>query len=88
MIEQYRRMIVIGSFLLVALVAYFFPFEQYSYIITIVGSIIASLGVYFFPTLIGLRKKNALAIFILNIFLRWTLIGWVVALVWAVTVDD
>ena len=28
-------------------------------------------------------KKNFLAIAVLNVFLGWTLIGWVVALVWA-----
>ena len=44
-------------------------------------------GIYFFPSLIArLRKKsNLLAIFALNLFLGWTLIGWVVSLVWALT---
>jgi Superinfection immunity protein/Short C-terminal domain len=45
------------------------------------------LGAYFFPTLIALirRKSNAGAIFILNFFLGWTFIGWIVSLVWAVS---
>ena len=38
---------------------------------------------YFFPTLLGCKKKNSGAIFILNLFLGWTFVGWVVALVWA-----
>jgi len=42
---------------------------------------------YFLPFLIGYNKKNAVAIFTLNFFLGWTLIGWVVALVWAVSKD-
>lgn len=42
---------------------------------------------YFLPTLIGQRKSNARAIFVLNLFLGWTFIGWVVALVWATTTD-
>lgn len=44
-------------------------------------------GAYFFPTLIALirRKSNAGAIFILNFFLGWTFIGWIVSLVWAVS---
>src|SRR5580704_12338777 len=46
-----------------------------------------SLGVYFLPTLCGMKKRNAGAIFALNLLLGWTLIGWVVALVWALTVE-
>lgn len=46
---------------------------------------LVSLFAYFFPTIVGLgrRHHNVLAIFALNFFLGWTLIGWVVALVWA-----
>lgn len=44
-------------------------------------------ALYFLPTIIGLHKRNAGAIFVLNLFLGWTLIGWVVALVWALTTD-
>jgi len=41
---------------------------------------------YFLPTLIAfLRKhKNKLAIFLLNLLLGWTVLGWVVSLVWSV----
>jgi hypothetical protein len=44
---------------------------------------------YFLPTFIALSRKkaNAGAIFALNAFLGWSLIGWVVALVWSLTVD-
>ena len=40
---------------------------------------------YFLPFAIALHKKraNTGAIFALNLFLGWSLIGWVVALVWA-----
>ena len=43
--------------------------------------------VYFFPSMVASIHKhpNQLAIFTLNIFGGWTLIGWVGALVWAVT---
>jgi len=40
---------------------------------------------YFLPTIIGRHKANAGAIFILNLLLGWTVIGWVVALVWALS---
>lgn len=42
---------------------------------------------YFVPGVIaGFRgHKNATAITILNLFLGWTFLGWVIALVWAFT---
>ncbi len=47
---------------------------------------ILSLLFYFLPTIIALIRghKNALAIFLLNFLLGFTLIGWVVSLVWSV----
>jgi ABC-type sugar transport system permease subunit len=40
---------------------------------------------YFLPFAIAFNRKraNTGAIFALNLFLGWSLIGWVVALVWA-----
>ncbi len=40
---------------------------------------------YFLPVAIAFnrRRANTGAIFALNLFLGWSLIGWVVALVWA-----
>ncbi len=62
-----------------------------------IGSILAFIGlfillpllglsVYFFPSIVGWKKKHKdmLAIFILNFFLAWTGLGWVIALIWAV----
>jgi Superinfection immunity protein len=43
--------------------------------------------IYFLPSIIGRRKHNSSAIFVLNLVAGWTFIGWVVALVWAVTKD-
>ena len=42
---------------------------------------------YFLPTLVGAKKRNAAAIFVLNLLLGWTFIGWVVAMVWALTYE-
>ena len=41
--------------------------------------------VYFLPTIVvlGKNKRNGCSIIIINIFLGWTFIGWVVALAWA-----
>ena len=38
---------------------------------------------YFLPTIIAFGSYRAGAIFALNLFLGWTLLGWVGALVWA-----
>jgi hypothetical protein len=49
--------------------------------------IVFALVVYFIPFLaaLGNAHRQVAAIFILNLFLGWTLLGWVVALVWACT---
>ncbi len=54
------------------------------------GVFLVLLGIflYFIPAIVGAGKKNAASIFLLNLFLGWTLIGWVVALVWASTKED
>ena len=43
--------------------------------------------IVFIPTYIAYYKKkqNRFAIFILNLFLGWTFVGFVVALVWSLT---
>jgi T4 superinfection immunity protein len=45
---------------------------------------------YFLPTIVALARsqRNTVSIFVLNFFLGWTAIGWIVALVWAVKVDS
>lgn len=51
---------------------------------------IFSLLIYFLPSMIAeaKKKKNRAAISVLNFFLGWTMIGWVIALIWAVMEDD
>jgi hypothetical protein len=44
--------------------------------------------IYFIPSFVGWNKKNINAILTLNIFLGWTVIGWLVALIWAVSKDN
>ena len=50
--------------------------------------IIVALLIYFLPSFVASKKQNANAIFILNLFLGWTLLGWVAALVWALTSEQ
>ena len=44
---------------------------------------------YFLPSIVALvrGKRDTLSIGLLNFFLGWTLIGWIIALVWAFKVD-
>ena len=46
-------------------------------------------AMYFLPTIIAFarNKRDTTSILLLNFFLGWTMIGWVVALVWAVKTD-
>lgn len=50
---------------------------------------LAGLALYFLPTIIGAarHKANRVGIFLVNFFLGWSIIGWVVALVWAVSTE-
>ena len=45
--------------------------------------------IYFLPTIVAERKKktNLNSIFVVNFFLGWTLLGWVIALAWALATD-
>ena len=43
-------------------------------------------GVYFLPTINAkyfTKHTNADSILVLNLFLGWTFIGWVIALIWS-----
>jgi hypothetical protein len=56
---------------------FFFPFIGFGFVM------------YFLPSIVALarNKRDTTAILLLNLFLGWTMIGWVVALVWAVKTD-
>lgn len=40
---------------------------------------------YFLPSFIARKHKQFTAIFVLNLLLGWTIIGWVGSLIWALT---
>jgi RsiW-degrading membrane proteinase PrsW (M82 family) len=52
--------------------------------------ILLLIALYFLPSIIAAKKEkpNKTSILILNLFLGWTLIGWVVALIWAVSSNE
>jgi hypothetical protein len=59
------------------LAAFFFPIFGFGFVM------------YFLPSIIAVvrSKRDIAAIVLLNFFLGWTMIGWIVALVWAVKTD-
>jgi Superinfection immunity protein len=61
------------------LFAFFFPFPIFGF----------GLVLYFLPAIIAFArsKRDAVSILVLNLFLGWTAIGWVIALVWALRQD-
>lgn len=48
---------------------------------------IAGIAAYFLPMLIAIfrRHHNAMAISLVNVVFGWTLLGWIVALIWSST---
>jgi hypothetical protein len=55
-------------------------------IVLLVLLAVVALAIHFLPIVVAWRRhvKNFWWIFLINFFFGWTLIGWVVALVWAV----
>lgn len=49
--------------------------------------VVVSLAIYFFPSIVGYGKRNFSSILLLNLFLGWTVIGWIVSIVWAVSYE-
>lgn len=50
---------------------------------------LAGFALYFLPTIIGAarHKTNLVGIFLVNFFLGWSVIGWVIALVWSLSAE-
>lgn len=53
------------------------------FVLFVIG--LVGLCVYFLPTIVASHRHhpNTIGIFILNLFLGWSVIAWVVALIWA-----
>ena len=45
------------------------------------------LALYFLPSIIGYSHRNFGSIFLLNLLLGWTAIGWIIAIIWSVSDD-
>jgi hypothetical protein len=53
-------------------------------------AIALGVAIYLLPSIIGFARQrpNAVPILVLNVFLGWSLLGWVAALVWSLAVDQ
>jgi hypothetical protein len=60
-----------------------FPFFHFHPIFLLV-----SLFLYFLPTYLARNKSNFTSILVLNLLAGWTFIGWIVALVWALSSEQ
>ena len=58
-------------------------------VLIIVIVCLISLAIYLIPTIIAKvkRKRNLSGIALLNIFTGWSMVGWIISLVWAVSPD-
>ena len=61
----------------------FIPFFHFGPIFWLV-----SLFLYFLPAFLARNKPNFTSILILNILAGWTFIGWIIALIWAISSDS
>ena len=59
----------------------FFPFFHFPFFWFI------PLFLYFLPAFLARNKANFTAILLLNLLAGWTVIGWIIALVWALSSD-
>lgn len=57
--------------------------------VVIIFIILAGLTIYFIPTITAYaqEKRNKGPVFVINLFLGWTFIGWIAALIMAVSKD-
>jgi len=53
--------------------------------VRLVFVIVFGLLLYFIPAFVGRNKRDSLGITLLNIFLGWSVLGWIGALIWAIT---
>lgn len=50
--------------------------------------IIVIILIYFIPTWLASGKQQGTSVFLLNLLLGWTLIGWVIAFIWGAMKDS
>lgn len=58
-------------------------------LLTLIAFKLALVAVYFIPTIIAAYKKHPqiLWIFLINLFFGWSIVGWIIPLLWAFDFD-
>jgi hypothetical protein len=87
----YRRTdnIILGALIIIAIVT-LIAIGDGDVVLIVLGSTLifaVSAGLYLLPTIVAFLRQhhNRWAILLLNIFLGWTFLGWVAALIWSAT---
>ena len=44
---------------------------------------VAATALYFLPSIVAHNKRDFAGIFLVNLLFGWTVIGWIIALIWA-----
>ena len=54
---------------------------------TVIGTLFL---LYWLPTVVAVARQahSALGVFLVNLFLGWTILGWFVALIWSLAADN
>ena len=50
--------------------------------------VVVNIPLYFLPSILGRRKRNRVAILVVNLLFGWTFVGWFVVLLWALATDS
>jgi Superinfection immunity protein len=83
---RFKELIGVLAFALVALLTFFgINNDNVSGALGLISVIIGSFAIYFLPTIVAMSRQHPaqVSILLLNLFLGWTLLGWVAALVWS-----
>jgi hypothetical protein len=55
-------------------------------LLIVIGTAVS--GIYVLPSIVGRGRRNAASIKRMNLLLGWTVIGWILAMIWAIKRDD
>ena len=64
------------------------PGDAAAGIVILIVMVVGSVLIYFIPTFAARGKPQFNSVLAINFFLGWTLVGWVIALAWAVKQDS
>lgn len=86
-IIRWMKYAIAAVLVIVALAALMTHGSEIFKVVASVGSVVAAALIYFLPAVVAERRGHhqKQAILLLNLFFGWSVIGWLVALIWAAT---